>query len=285
MFDIVLDTLLDALKLLPFLFLAFLLIEFIEHKLSKKSKKIIEKSGYLGPLLGGTLGLVPQCGFSVLATNLYITRIISLGTLISIYLSTSDEMLPILIMEKASFSVIFKILLIKFIIGISAGFIIDFIIRKSKRKQKKKKEDYSICHDEHCHCDEEGIFLAALTHTLKTLFFIIIVSFVLNIIMTYLGEDYISKIFMKDNILSPFLASLIGLIPNCSASIVLTELYIGGAISFASVISGLLTGSGVALLVLFKSNKNLKENLTILALIYLIGAFSGIIIELFSFIF
>ena len=285
MFDIVLDTLLDALKLLPFLFLAFLLIEFIEHKLSKKSKKIIEKSGYLGSLLGGTLGLVPQCGFSVLATNLYITRIISLGTLISIYLSTSDEMLPILIMEKASFSVIFKILLIKFIIGISAGFIIDFILRKSKRKQKKKKEDYSICHDEHCHCDEEGIFLAALTHTLKTLFFIIIVSFVLNIIMTYLGEDYISKIFMKDNILSPFLASLIGLIPNCSASIILTELYVGGAISFASVISGLLTGSGVALLVLFKSNKNLKENLTILALIYLIGAFSGIIIELFSFIF
>ena len=285
MFDIVLDTLLDALKLLPFLFLAFLLIEFIEHKLSKKSKKIIEKSGYLGPLLGGTLGLVPQCGFSVLATNLYITRIISLGTLISIYLSTSDEMLPILIMEKASFSVIFKILLIKFIIGISAGFIIDFILRKSKRKQKKKKEDYSICHDEHCHCDEEGIFLAALTHTLKTLFFIIIVSFVLNIIMTYLGEDYISKIFMKDNILSPFLASLIGLIPNCSASIILTELYVGGAISFASVISGLLTGSGVALLVLFKSNKNLKENLTILALIYLIGAFSGIIIELFSFLF
>ena len=285
MFDIVLDTLLDALKLLPFLFLAFLLIEFIEHKLSKKSKKIIEKSGYLGPLLGGTLGLVPQCGFSVLATNLYITRIISLGTLISIYLSTSDEMLPILIMEKASFSVIFKILLIKFIIGISAGFIIDFILRKSKRKQKKKKEDYSICHDEHCHCDEEGIFLAALTHTLKTLFFIIIVSFVLNIIMTYLGEDYISKIFMKDNILSPFLASLIGLIPNCSASIILTELYVGGAISFASVISGLLTGSGVALLVLFKSNKNLKENLTILALIYLIGSFSGILIELFSFLF
>lgn len=285
MFDIVLDTLLDALKLLPFLFLAFLLIEFIEHKLSKKSKTIIEKSGYFGPLLGGTLGLVPQCGFSVLATNLYITRIISLGTLISIYLSTSDEMLPILIMEKASFSIIFKILLIKFIIGISAGFIIDFILRKSKRKQKKKKEDYSICHDEHCHCDEEGIFLAALTHTLKTLFFIIIVSFVLNIIMTYLGEDYISKIFMKDNILSPFLASLIGLIPNCSASIILTELYIGGAISFASVISGLLTGSGVALLVLFKSNKNLKENLTILALIYLIGSFSGIIIELFSFLF
>ena len=285
MFDIVLDTLLDALKLLPFLFLAFLLIEFIEHKLSKKSKKIIEKSGYLGPLLGGTLGLVPQCGFSVLATNLYITRIISLGTLISIYLSTSDEMLPILIMEKASFSIIFKILLIKFIIGISAGFIIDFVLRKSKRKQKKKKEDYSICHDEHCHCDEEGIFLAALTHTLKTLFFIIVVSFVLNIIMTYLGEDYISKIFMKDNILSPFLASLIGLIPNCSASIILTELYIGGAISFASVISGLLTGSGAALLVLFKSNKNLKENLTILALIYLIGSFSGIIIELFSFLF
>ena len=279
MLDIILDTLIDTLKILPFLFLAFLLIEYVEHKLNKKSKKIIEKSGELGPLLGSVLGIFPQCGFSVLATNLYITRIISLGTLISIYLSTSDEMLPILITQKANFSVIFELLLIKFFIGMTAGFIIDLVLRK-RTKKKLKREDYSICHDEHCHCEKENIFKAALTHTLKTIFFIMIVSFVLNIIMQYLGNEYIEKIFMKNSIFSPFISSVVGLIPNCSASVILTELYLRGAINLSSAVSGLLTGSGVALLVLFKSNRNIRENLMILSLIYLIGAFSGIVIEL-----
>ncbi len=281
MIDIILDTLIDAVKIFPFLFIAFLIIEIIEHKLNNKSKKIIEKSGKFGPLLGSILGMIPQCGFSVLATNLYITRIISLGTLISIYLSTSDEMLPILITEKAGFKVIFQLLLIKFIIGMIAGFIIDFIIRMMNKKTKKKnKKDYSICDDEHCNCAKESLLKASLTHTFKTLFFIVMVSFVLNIIMTYLGNEVIQKIFMKDNLLSPFISSLVGLIPNCSASVILTELYINGVISLSSVVAGLLTGSGVALLVLFRSNKNLKENLMILAMVYFIGAFSGLIIEL-----
>ena len=131
-------TLEEVLILIPFLFIAFLIIEFIEHKLSNKSKKIIEKSGKLGPLFGGVLGIIPQCGFSVVATNLYITRIVSLGTLISIYLSTSDEMLPILISRKADISLILSLLLIKFLIGMTAGFIIDFFVRKYKKKYKIK---------------------------------------------------------------------------------------------------------------------------------------------------
>lgn len=279
MLDIIIDTLIDALKIIPFLYIAFLIIELIEHKLTNKTKKAISKSGKVGPLVGSLLGIIPQCGFSVLATNLYITRIISLGTLISIYLSTSDEMLPILLTENASISIILEILLIKFIIGMTCGFIIDFILRK-KTKNKKEKENYAICHDEHCHCEDENLFLAALTHTLKTIAFIIVISFLLNVIMEYLGNEYIEKIFMKDNFFSPFISSLVGLIPNCGASIMLTTLYVKNVISLSSVIAGLLTGSGVALLVLFRSNKNLKENLTILALIYFIGAFSGVIINI-----
>lgn len=275
MLEIIKDTLLDGLKLLPFLFFAFLIIELIEHKLNGKSQKIISKSGKIGPLLGSLLGLFPQCGFSCLATNLYVTRIISLGTLISIYLSTSDEMLPILISNGANFNEIFKLLIIKFIIGLISGFIIDFILRK----KETQKTNYELCDKEHCHC-EKGIFISTLIHTLKTLLFIMIVSLLLNILLESIGEENLSKIFMKNNILAPFISSLVGLIPNCGASVIITELYLNNAISLGSCMAGLLTGSGVAILLLFKSNKNTKENITILSIIYLIGVISGIIIEL-----
>lgn len=275
----ILHTLEEVLLLIPFLFIAFLIIELIEHKLSNKSKKIIEKSGKLGPLFGGLLGMIPQCGFSVVATNLYITRIVSLGTLISIYLSTSDEMLPILISRKASLSTIIGLLLIKFAIGMTSGFIIDYFVRSYKKKHKiKTKGNFDICHDEDCHCEKENLFVSSLKHTFKTVSFIFIVTFLLHIMMEYLGEDFIKKLFLKDSLLSPFISSLVGLIPNCAASVVLTELYLSGVISLSSVVAGLLTGSGVALLVLFRGNKNLKENLFILTLVYLLGSLSGFII-------
>ena len=276
MLDIILDTLLDTLKLMPFLFIAFLIIELIEHKLNNKNKKVLTKSKKYGVILGSLLGVIPQCGFSVMATNLYITRIITLGTLISVYLSTSDEMLPILISQKAEPSIIIKILLIKVLFAIIYGIIIDFIISKTK---KKEQENYQICDEEHCHC-ENGIFKSALKHTLNISIFILIINFIINIIFTYVGEDFLSKLFLKDTIFSPFITSLIGLIPNCGASVILTELYLNNAINLSSLISGLLTGSGTALIVLFKGNKSVKENLLIVLLLYLLGAFSGIIIEL-----
>lgn len=276
--DIIMDTLIDALKLLPFLFIAFLLIELIEHKFNKKIQKLITKDNKFGPIVGALLGLFPQCGFSVLATNLYVTRVITLGTLISIYLSTSDEMLPMLLAENTSGTEILKLLSIKFIIGLISGIIIDFIVHKNK---KEKNIDYHICYDEHCHC-EKGIFVSALLHTIKTLIFIMLVSFILNISFEFLGEKYLSHLFLKDSLFGPFISSLVGLIPNCGASVMITELYLNNAINLSSCIAGLLTGSGVALIVLFKSNKNLKENLTILALVYFIGAVSGLIIEIIT---
>lgn len=282
MIDIILDTLVDSLKLLPFLFIAFLIIELIEHKLSKQTKKLVSKSGKVGPLIGSLLGLFPQCGFSVMATNLYVTRIITLGTLISIYLATSDEMLPIMLSQKIAFIKIVKLLGIKFICGIIWGFIIDLLLNK---KSKKENINYEICDEDHCNCHEEGVIKSTLIHTLKTLLFIILVSFLLNILLHFIGEDNLSKVFLKNSIFGPFISSLIGLIPNCGSSIVITELYLNGAISLGSAMAGLLTGSGVALLVLFKENKDIKENITILSLLYGLGVISGIIIELITMIF
>lgn len=277
--EIIIDTIVDSLKILPFLFITFLVLEYLEHKMSKKTEKAVKKAGKLGPLLGGIVGAFPQCGFSVAATNLYATRVISLGTLIAIYLSTSDEMLPILLSENASVVVIFKFIFIKIIVGIIFGFIIDFILRK------RKVEDVNIkilCEDEHCHCYEHSILKSAIKHTLNIAFFIFIISFILNIAFSYLGEELISKIFMKNSILGPFLASLIGLIPNCGASVVLTELYLNNTISFASSIAGLLSSSGVGILLLFKVNKNIKENIFILLTIYFIGVFTGLIINIIN---
>lgn len=278
MIEIILDTIIDAAKLIPFIFVAFLVIESLEHKFTKTNEKLISTNKKVGPLFGGILGLIPQCGFSVLATDLYVTRIISLGTLISIYLATSDEMLIILLSEKVAIDIIIKVLLVKLVIGILIGYIIDLLLRK--RKVEKKKDHYDICDDEHCHCDEEGIVLASLKHTTKIILFIMAVTFVVNIIMEYLGNSFIEKIFLKDTFISPFISSLVGLIPSCGSSVILTELFINKAITFSSMIAGLLTNSGVALIVLFRSNKNMKENLKIVTILYLIGAIAGLVFHI-----
>lgn len=275
MLDVIIDTLKDGLKLLPFLFLTFLIIEYIEHKLD--SEKIIKKTRKYGPILGGLLGAFPQCGFGVSVTNFYITRVVSLGTLIAVYLSTSDEMLPIMLAQGVDGFTIFKIILLKVIIGIIFGIIIDLFLRKKQEKIEIKE----LCEHENCDCGH-SIILSSLKHTLNILVFLLIISFILNTGFHYLGEESISKIFLKNNPLSSLISSLVGLIPNCGASIIITELYLNGTITFDSAMAGLLTGSGVGILVLFKNNKNLKENMFILLLIYGIGVISGILIDLIS---
>ncbi len=278
--EVILDTIIDSLKLIPFLLVAFLIIELLEHKLNNKTKNIITKSKKVGPIIGSLLGVIPQCGFSVMATNLYITRIITLGTLISIYLSTSDEMLIIMISEKVEISLILKILLIKIFFGIVYGLIIDKIINK---KKKDKETNYELCDEEHCDCNH-SILLSAIKHTLHITLFIFIITLIINTIFTLLGDNYLSKILLNNSILSPFITSLIGLIPNCAASVILTELYLNSTISLGALIGGLLTSSGSSLLVLIKNNKNKKENLSIILLLYTLGVLSGIIIELISLI-
>lgn len=279
--DIFMDTLFDSIKTLPFLFFAFLLVEFLEHKMNDKIQTWIQKSGKYGPIIGSSLGILPQCGFSVAATNLYITRIISFGTLIAIYLSTSDEMLPILLSKNISFSLIFYILFFKWIVGIAMGCFLDFILGKKRREHIQ----YELCTHDCCDCEHESIFISSLKHTGSTFLFLFCITFGINILFTYYGEEWFSKFFLKGSIFAPFLSSFIGLIPSCGSSILLTELYVEGAIPFSSCIAGLLTGSGAAFLILFKSNKNKKENVKILSLVYFIGAGVGLLLEILAFFF
>ncbi len=279
MIEIIEETLIDSIKLLPFLFITYLIMEYIEHKTSDKLKNTIKKSGKYGPVIGGLLGTIPQCGFSVAATNLYATRIITLGTLISVYLATSDEMIPILLSEGAPITTILSILGIKLVIAIIAGFIIDFIIRRKNKENDEEERIIDLCEKEHCHC-EHGIFKSALKHTLNIFVFIIIITFIINILIHFIGEDNIANFVRINPILGPVLAGIIGLIPNCASSVILTQLYVENVIPVATMISGLLAGTGIGLAVLFKMNKGIKENLKITVLMYLIGVISGIILQL-----
>ena len=282
MLEIIEDTIIDSIKLLPFLFITYLIMEYIEHKTSEKAKETIQKSGKFGPFFGSLLGIFPQCGFSVSATNLYAARVITLGTLIAVYLSTSDEMLPIFISERVPITTILKILGIKLMIGMVAGFFIDMVLRiKNKNKQEQEKI-IELCEKDHCHC-EHGIVKSALKHTLNILVFIMIVTFVINIAMYFIGEETIAGVLQNKPILGPILAGLIGLIPNCAASVVITQMYLGNVISVATMLSGLLVGAGVGLAVLFKTNKGIKENLKITGLLYCVGVIAGILLEFIGF--
>ena len=278
MLDVLLDAIIDSIKLLPFLFLTYLLMEYIEHKTSSNVKSTIKKSGKFGPLIGGILGIFPQCGFSVAATNLYATRVITLGTLISIYLTTSDEMLPILISEAAPISVILKILGIKLIIGIIVGFFIDLIVNKKHKVKENEEKIVDLCKHEHCHC-EEGIFKSSIKHTLNIFIFIFVITLIINVLIFIVGEGNISNLLTSWPMLGPVIAGFVGLIPNCAASVIITELYLDSLINAATLIAGLLVNAGVGLLVLFRINKNLRENMQILVLLYLVGVISGIILE------
>ena len=276
--EIIEHTLLDSIKLIPFLFLTYLLMEYIENKTSNKVRQTIQKSGKLGPLFGGLVGIVPQCGFSVSATNLYAARVISLGTLIAVYLTTSDEMLPILISENIAITTILTILGIKLVIGILAGFVIDFILRKLN-KNKLEEKIVDICEHEHCHC-EEGIIKSSIKHTLSIFVYIVIITFILNIVIHLIGEETLAHFASKNIILGPVVAGLIGLIPNCASSVILTQLFVENVISMPILVSGLCVNAGVGLLVLFRINKNLKENIKITGLLYAIGVISGILLEI-----
>lgn len=280
MLDIILDTLIDSIKLLPFLFVTYLILEYLEHKTGGKAQNVIKKSGKFGPAVGSLLGIVPQCGFSAAAANFYAGRVISLGTLIAIFLSTSDEMLPILISEAAPISLIGKVILIKLLIGMVCGFIIDLFSKFNNKEKNIEKEIEHLCEHDHCDC-EHGVVKSAIKHSLNIFVFIIIVSFILNLLIHFIGEDTISSIFNSNKILGPILASFVGLIPNCASSVILTQLNLSGVIPLSTMISGLLVNAGLGLLVLFRVNNNIKENILITTLLYVIGVLSGFILGIF----
>ena len=214
------------------------------------------------------LGIVPQCGFSAIAANFYAARIITRGTLIAIFLSTSDEMLPILISEGAELGLILQILTIKVVIGMAIGIIID-IFNKNNNNKNKTEEIHKICEHEHCHCEEEGVVKSSIKHTAQIFIYIFIITLIINAIIHFIGEDNIANFIINIPVIGTLIAGLIGVIPNCASSIILTELYLG-----------LLVNSGVGILILFKVNKNKKENLAILGILYIVGITAGIVLDL-----
>lgn len=278
-FEILSHTFLDTIKMLPFLFGVYLLIEFLEHKATGKLAGVLRRLGPFGPVGGAALGCLPQCGFSVAASNLYSGRLISLGTLLAVYIATSDEAIPILLSNPQSMGDVWKLILAKLIIAVIAGLFVDAVIRFFNRKSNEEAEPYvDLC--ENCGCGNHGIWLSALKHTLQIFVFLFVISLALEAVMHLAGEELLSKVLMQNSILQPALSALIGLIPNCAPSVILTNLYVNGSLSFGSVVAGLSTGAGMGLVVLFKVNKNLKQNLAIVGVLYAIGALSGMIIDL-----
>lgn len=293
--EVVLDCLIDYLKLVPFIFLTYLLMEIIEHKAGEKLEKTTRKAGRLGPLFGGLLGAVPQCGFSAAAAGLYSGRLITVGTLIAIFLSTSDEMIPVMLssaaIQKSGWIVPLKLLAVKVVCAVIAGFAVDLVVRLVNRNKPlvptdEPEEICEMCEHEHCHCEKHGIFLSALIHSAKILGFIVAVMFAVGTAIFILEQNGIDKEKIGDFIkglpvLGEFLTGLIGLIPNCAASVVLTELYAEGVITAGQALSGLFTGAGVGVLMLFRTNRGrLRENLLILLTLYLSGVGFGLLFSL-----
>lgn len=297
-----LDALLDTIKIIPFLLITYTVMEWLEHRTGDKTKKVVERAGRLGPLFGGLIGAVPQCGFSVAAASLYSGRVITLGTLIAVFLSTSDEMLPILLSSGiGNWETILKALGIKVLYGMLCGFIIDAIHRflmlrgiikqrhmipASSPKRKLSEEPGTehikdLCEQEKCKCENtkgvRGIILSALKHTLQITMFILIITLVLNVVITLVGEDFISGLLTDKPIIGALIAGVIGLVPNCAASVVITQLYLENAIEAGAMLAGLMVGAGAGLLVLFKTNRSWKENVELLLILYVSGVIGGIL--------
>lgn len=272
--DVICDTMIDGIRVLPFLFLAYLAMECLEHWTGGKMQAIVRKSGKAGPAIGAILGIFPQCGFSAAAANLYAGRIITMGTLMAVFLSTSDEMLPIMISENVSIFMIGKILFVKVFFAMAAGFFVDALFRK-----KEEPRIEHLCERQHCHC-ERGIWRSAFSHTWRIFLYIMIISLILNFAIALIGEETLAAIVMNKPALSLFVSALVGMIPNCAASVILTQLYLNGVLGAGALMAGLLSGSGVGFLVLLRVNEDRKGSLRIFGLLYAFGVGAGTLIQI-----
>ena len=276
--EVVFHGILEVLILLPFLYLTYLLMELIEHKASEKTRAIMTRAGRLGPLAGAPLGAIPQCGFSSVASNLYAGRVITMGTLVAVFLSTSDEMLPILIAGNVNITTVLLIILYKIVVAMLAGFAIDLILRVVGRDKREMDID-AICDEDGCHC-EKGIFLSALHHTVSVGLWCLAVVLGIGTLIFFIGQDALAALVVDIPVVSHLICALIGLIPNCAASVALSELALSGIITSGEMIAGLFSAAGVGTFVLFKMNKPMRENLIIMALVVTVGTVFGAIADL-----
>lgn len=298
----------DTLYLIPFLFVTYLAMEWLEHKAGDKAEEAVRRAGAAGPVVGAVVGIVPQCGFSAAAATLWAGRVITLGTLFAVFLSTSDEMLPIFLAEQVDPMTILKIMGVKLMIGMIIGFVVDAAVRLARRDREKLRI-HELCERDHCHCngecdaceqnpelaydyqhDEEhehhhehgSILRSALKHTAQVTVFIFLITLVLDGALEVVGEDAIGAFLGSNPVLSVFGAALVGLIPNCAASVVIAQLYVDGALGAGAMMAGLLVSAGVGLLVLFRTNRQVRQNLIVLAGLWATGVFWGLVITAFG---
>lgn len=276
--EIFLHGFLDTLTIIPFLFLTYLLMEFIEHRAGEKAENFMKKAGVFAPVVGGLLGAVPQCGFSAAASNLFAGRVISIGTVVAVFLSTSDEMIPILLTGSVPVGTVALVVLYKAMVGILVGMGVDFALRMMRKEPEKINID-AICAEDNCHC-ERGIWYSALHHTATISLFVLVVTFAVNALVFFVGEENLGAVMYNKPFISHIIASVFGLIPNCAASVALTTLCTEGLITAGTMMSGLFSGAGVGLLVLFRVNKPIKENLMIMGIVLAAGVIFGLVGDL-----
>ena len=276
----------DTLYLIPFLFVTYLVMEWLEHKTGGKAQAAVQRAGAAGPIVGAVVGVVPQCGFSAVAATLWAGRVITLGTLFAVFLSTSDEMLPIFIAEQVPLDVILKILGAKIVVGMVMGFIVDAGMRLARRIDAPL-HIHDLCERDHCHCHdgEGGILKSALKHTLQVTVFIFIIPIVLNGVLEVVGEDALGEFLSANPVLSVFGSALVGLVPNCAASVVIAQLYVSGVLGSGAMLAGLLVSAGVGLLVLVRTNRHWKQNVAIIVGLYAMGVFWGLIANALGIVF
>ena len=278
------DAFLDALKMLPFLFGVYLLIEYMEHRNSKGFERFFKRLGFFGPVGGALLGTVPQCGISVAATNLFSGRVITLGTIVAVYIATSDEAIPIIIANPDKIGVLWRLILVKLITAVLAGITVDIVLRLTSRSTGEKPFE-ELCENCGCHDhDDDGhshsVLIPAIKHTVSIFLFVLIINIVLGSVIELLGEDFLKSILISDSVFQPLVAALVGFIPNCAASVILTELHLNGVLSFGSCVEGLCTGAGMGLIVLFKTNKrHMKQNFAVLGILYITAIAAGFVVN------
>lgn len=278
--------LIDSLIGLPILFLAYLLMELLERSRRLDEELLHSYSRKAGPAIGGILGVIPQCGISGAAATLFSTGSISLGTMLAVFFATSDEMLPILIANIGSRSsavtvsagLIAGIAAAKAGAGIVLGYLADALFGKAFRRGK---DIHSFCEREHCDCDDEGsVWLSALRHTFRIFIMLLAVNFLLDLLLELVGIDSLSGSLLSKPVIGEVLLALIGLIPNCSISVIMTEAYLFNIIDMGGLFAGLLSNAGIGLLVLFRTNRSLKENIAVMVLLFIFGSLSGMLIGL-----
>ena len=318
--DVLADAVADTLYLIPFLFVTYLFMEWLEHKTGSAAQRAIKRAGKAGPAVGALLGVVPQCGFSAAASTLYAARVVTLGTLFAVFLSTSDEMLPIFIAEQVPLETVLMVLGTKIVIGMVAGFAIDAVMRATHRAGDEGLRIHELCERDHCDCSHDcetcadnpalayehaddcaegcdhehhhhdhshdagwgGIALSAFKHTLQVTLFVFLVSLVLDAVLVVVGEEVLGEFLSSNAALAVLGSAVIGLIPNCAASVAIAQLYVEGVLGFGACMAGLLSAAGVGLLVLLRTNRHARENVLILAGLVAISVVSGFILTVFG---